>query len=249
MVCNNKRWSYSGKGVNNLIIENKMLLYLMEKYVEIRIHKKTKKDPHKIADVDFYYDIDHAQGAFIKKDDQVCLLIMGSNEWKDWLYNGFIFTKKIKPYDVQSNVKVHHGFYKSYLCIRNVIHNYIQSNNIKSLIVMGQSHGAAVAILASLDIKYNFNIDIIPVLTGCPKVGNEDFMKSYEKRIQNIYRLRYGSDFIPKLLPEFFGFKHIGKESHYGPEDTFLRNLTIIKPIKDHLLHNGMIEEFKNMNE
>lgn len=121
-------------------VEDKTSLYLMEKYQEIRFYKRNKQDPRKIADVDFYYDIGHAQGAFVKKDNQVYLLIMGSNEWKDWFYNFWFFAKKIKPYDVTSEVKVHVGFYKSYLYVRDLIHLYIKSNNVKSIIVMGQSH-------------------------------------------------------------------------------------------------------------
>ncbi len=227
-------------------VEDKISLYLMEKYQEIRFVKKHNKDPRTIEDVDFYYDIGHAQGAFVKKDDQVYLLIMGSNEWKDWFYNFWFFAKKVKPYNVTSNIRVHIGFYKSYLYIRDLVHLYIKSNNVKSLIVMGQSHGAAVTVLASLDIKYNFeDIDIAAVLTGCPRAGNDEFAKSYEKRIDHVYRFKYGCDLITKLPPKFFGFADVGPEMHVGPKDTFWRNLTIIRPILDHMLAHGMIKEFK----
>lgn len=201
-------------------------IYIVEKYSEVRysnrglfFKKRNPIDPRSIPDVVDYFDDGHIQGFFVIKGDRKFIFILGSNELADWIYN-FQFRLMITPYKevgVRDEIKVHKGFYKSYLRVREFIHDKIRDD--KKVIVYGQSLGAAVATLAALDIQYNFpDKEVACVTTGSPRVGNEEFVLSYNKRIPDTTRFVYGNDIVSNVPQKWLGYRHVHGLVHLGPE-------------------------------
>lgn len=221
-------------------ISDEMKSYLVNKYYEIKkqdnkLFSKHADDPNKIVkDVINFIQRKHVQVAVIKKDEYKIFIILESNQFMDWLYNlWFRFSKTpYKETGTKSKIKVHMGFYKSYLMIRNDI--LTNSKNSKKVIIMGQSLGSAISTFAALDIQYNDNSkNICCMITGSPRVGNQAFVDSYNKRVPDTYRYVYGNDLVPNVPFKWMGFKHVNKEIHLGKKRK--HGLSIF----DHLYNTG----------
>lgn len=210
--------------------------YILEKYSEVRyanrglFFKKRKQiDLRTIEDVKEYFTSKHMEGVVIEKDGEEALMIFGSNQLIDWFFNlSFRFKETPYPSVTKDEIKVHKGFYRSYLTIRDYIRQ--RFSETEKLVVYGQSLGAAVATFAMLDLKYNYpSIEIDPVSTGSPRVGNESFRQSFNKYISGYRRYVCGSDLVTSVPPKSFGFIHVVEEIHLGKRRRF-------PSIKDHMI-------------
>ncbi len=185
----------------------KQVAFIIDRYVKVR-----GGDKH-APDVIDYIEIINEEVAILKNGDQLIFMVIGSNDFFDWVFN-FMFRKRIVPYNGNNKkLKVHNGFYKAYQLIREKTHMYIKHKDIKSVVVHGHSHGAGIATLMAVDIQYNFpEIDLGCVLTGSPRVGNKIFKGSYDKRVPNTMLFRYANDPIARLPFKFMGYSHVSKE-------------------------------------
>ena len=157
------------------------------------------------------WDIDHMQGLFAKVDDDTFYIQhMGSNEFVDWIFN-FMFRKKVVAYGNESSpVRLHKGFYTSYLLIRDKIHALVKEHKPKKLVIFGQSLGAALQTLNVIDIQYNFpDIKLVSFNTGSPRIGNSDFAASFNKRVTDHVTIKNGMDVVTSVPPKWFGFVHV----------------------------------------
>ncbi len=154
---------------------------------------------------------------FIKKSgSEVLIIFRGTDSKINWA-NNFYFCKKTIPYgNNSSKIKVHSGFLTGYKSIRKKIHQRIPKD-ICRIKITGHSLGAALAVLCAVDIQYNFkNADIEAYLFGCPRVGNKDFVKSYNKRVFKTLRVTNGNDIVTKLPLKLSGYRHVGINIHTG---------------------------------
>jgi predicted lipase len=112
-----------------------------------------------------------------------------------------------------NNIQIHNGFLDQYLQIKQElftnIDNIIKNNNIKNISLSGHSSGGAIANIASIDFcKKYINTKITCVTFGSPKVGNNNFVKEYNKYVKDSYRIVNKNDII-EHLPLPFLYKHI----------------------------------------
>lgn len=142
----------------------------------------------------------------------------GSDSPRDWKTN-MMFDKMTIPYgNTKSPIRVHSGFIKAYKSpgARDVIHRAITCD-IKAVRISGHSQGAALAILCSVDLEYNFpDLDYEVYLFGAPRVGNKAFRDSYNRRLLKVFRVENGNDIVTKVPPKFMGFRHVGMRLHVG---------------------------------
>ena len=174
------------------------------------------------------------------------LSFAGTNEIKDILVD-IDFWQKTIPYDnTQTKIRVHKGFYKSYLSVRIRILSYLIENKVKSLYVTGHSYGAALALLAAVDIQYNLpNIKIEYVTTfGCPRIGNQAFVNSFNKRVPNTYRIENGNDLVARIPPAFMGYRHAGQMFHIGKKKRFY-----LFSLSDHFAKNYKLKLEESEND
>lgn len=145
-------------------------------------------------------------------DSTLIVAFRGSDSKKDWQAD-LRFMKKRVPYDNKnSKIRVHSGFINRYKTpqIRQHILSYI-TKDIKKVIVLGHSYGAALATLCAVDIQYNHpSKDIEVALFGAPRVGNKAFQKSFDKRVYKTLRVENGNDIVTKVPLKWMGFRHVG---------------------------------------
>lgn len=192
--------------------------------------KRRQIDLETIEDVKEHFSVANMEGVIVEKDGKEILMIFGSNELIDWFYN-FSFRFMTTPYPsvTRDEIKVHKGFYTSYLRIRDFILKRFKNN--ENLIVYGQSLGGAIATLAALDLKYNYrNLNIELITTGSPKVGNNEFARSFNKYIGNYVRYVYGRDIVVIAPPGLFGYVHVVEETTLG------KKKKIRMSVKDHMV-------------
>lgn len=127
---------------------------------------------------------------------------------------------KVYPYSgaSSSGALMHRGFVNAYFSVRDRIHEYIANHTISSVTTTGHSLGGALATLCAVDVQYNFSDKVtIDVYTyGAPKVGNDGFRDSFNRRVPNSYRFVHGMDIVPELPRWWQGYRAVEKEFRIG---------------------------------
>lgn len=204
---------------------------MIEKDSNKNIEKVKKYFPNAYTFVDKKTD---TEGFCNIIDKELIVYFRGTevHEIKDWLTD-IRFKQMVYPYNnVSSKIKVHKGFIDAYKTIREFIHNFISMNkgSFDNIVVIGHSLGGALATLCSIDLQYNFSSqykNLACYTYGAPKVGNKEFVISYNKRIPDSNRIYLLNDIVPKL-PPFPIFSHV-KGYHIGPWFPLLGLLELIK--------------------
>jgi triacylglycerol lipase len=145
--------------------------------------------------------------------------------------------EKVYPYESggSSGALMHRGFVQAYFSVRDQIHDYVKSHEISSVTTTGHSLGGALATLCAVDIQYNFanKVSVEAYTYGAPKVGNDAFRESFNKRVPNSYRFAHGMDIVVELPRWWQGYRHVDKEIRIGQRFS----LTFISSrFKDHAL-------------
>jgi len=150
-----------------------------------------------------------------------------------------------------NNIQIHNGFLNQYLQIKQElltnIDIIIKNNNIKNISLSGHSSGGAIANIASIDFckKYN-NIKIMCVTFGSPKVGNNNFVKEYNKYVKDSYRIVNKNDII-EHLPLPFLYKHIHKPIYLEENKKFKLNNILLNIYKYFKYKHLLITYIKNL--
>lgn len=159
-----------------------------------------------------------------KGENDFIISFRGTDEAKDWITD-LKFWKKELPYEnKKTKVRVHSGFYNSYLTIRDDILKFGEehlstssSETLFNINIMGHSYGSALAVLCALDLQFNYPCAQFNVIVfGCPRIGNKHFVKSYNKRLIKTLRIENGNDIVTKLPFKFLGYSHVGIKIHIG---------------------------------
>jgi triacylglycerol lipase len=168
----------------------------------------------------------HVEGFFALEEGNLYIAFRGSDGIPDWIDN-FTFWQKVIPYrekGTNKKIKVHTGFYLQYRHIRDIIHAKVERHKRDypegCVIVTGHSLGGALATLCALDILYNFfgeNLQKVKCLTyGAPRVGNNAFRKSFNKRVVNSLRYVNGDDVVCKVPYSWMGYRHVATKIKIG---------------------------------
>ncbi|MBE9169181.1 lipase family protein [Pleurocapsales cyanobacterium LEGE 06147] len=128
--------------------------------------------------------------------------------------------EKVYPYEEKSDsgALMHRGFIRAYFSVRERIHEYIRNRELSSVTTTGHSLGGALATLCAVDIQYNFSnqVSIEGYTFGAPKVGNDGFRESFNRRVPDNYRFVHGMDIVPELPRWWQGYRHVDKEFRIG---------------------------------
>lgn len=153
--------------------------------------------------------------AIQREGDKVYLLFQKSNSKTDWLHNFLFFAKPYKEMDI--TWRCHRGF----LCVWKSIEPYlvdtILDKSIKQFIIVGYSHGAAIATLAHEYVWYNRpdvrENGLIGYGFGCPRCyfGIFGVKKALKERWKDFHPVRDLNDLVTHMPPVLFGFRHVNK--------------------------------------
>ena len=155
--------------------------------------------------------------AFKRDGDNLYIFFEKSDGLRDWINN---LSFCVLPYgDMEHPWRCHGGFLRVMKSTREAINEALSEKNIRSVTLVGYSHGAALAVLAHEYIWFNYpnlRTEITGYGFGCPRVLFGKIPKCVLNRWSNFYRISYRGDLITHLPPALFGFRHIGSAVRIG---------------------------------
>lgn len=129
----------------------------------------------------------------------------GATDWK----NNFAFIAK--PYrDMKNLWFCHRGFLKVWKSIEPHIANLILDPKIKTINIVGYSHGGAIAQLCYEYVKFNRpDVKVTGFGFGAPRVLWGFASKAVKERFKGFVVVKNGEDIVTKMPPTVFGFRHL----------------------------------------
>ena len=154
--------------------------------------------------------------------DALFLWFEHSNGILDWIHN---LQFAAMPYrDMQPNWECHAGFLRVWKSLRPQILPLIRAPNVRSVTVVGYSHGAALAVLCHEAIWFE-RPDLREHLQGfgfgCPRVLFGCVPPELALRWDHFYVIRNLDDLVTHLPPRALGFCHVGNLITVGAPDRY----------------------------
>ena len=160
----------------------------------------------------------------------------GEEDWK----NNFDFPAK--PYkDMGVTWHCHRGFLKVWKSIEPYVKESIMKENVKRIIVVGYSHGGAIATLCHEYVWFNrpdLRDNIFGYGFGAPRVFWGCMSEELKERWKNFHIIRNLNDAVTYLPPSIFGFKHVNKVEKIGTKDEFAVRTKMLKCLDAHRSEN-----------
>lgn len=119
----------------------------------------------------------------------------------------------------------HGGFLRVWRSILPYIEGALLDLDVREIVTVGYSHGAAMALLCHEHIWYN-RADIRERIKsfgfGCPRViwGR---VPQERERWRGFYRIKNYDDVVTHLPPRVLGFRHVGREINIGGAGRYSR--------------------------
>lgn len=160
----------------------------------------------------------------IKRDgEKLTLLFEKSNGLTDW-WNNFDFPAK--PYrDMQNLWFCHRGFLRVWKSIEPYIASEITDQRVKKIVIIGYSHGGAIAQLCYEYVKFNRpDVDTEGYGFGSPRVFWGFPCKTVKERFKGFVVVRNGKDLITHLPPILLGFCHVCEVLKIGESDGLIKD-------------------------
>lgn len=162
-----------------------------------------------------------------REGERVYLLFEKSNGAIDWKNNLDFPAKAYR--EMQDTWFVHRGFLRVFNTVKEQIAPIVQDQRVKSMILSGYSHGAALALLA-----HEYCVFHRPDLAkriygfgfGCPRVVWGGVPQKVKERFARFTVIRNDLDVVTHLPPALLGYRHvgnmlkIGRGARYGPIDS-----------------------------
>ncbi len=138
-------------------------------------------------------------GFITESFDKIIIAFRGTDSYKDNESDQDLYQV---PYPFAANAgKTHRGFTCIYQSARDqLIRELGKLSTDKSLYITGYSLGAALAVLAALDIAVNTPFINPKVYTyGSPRTGDPEFVSRFDQTIENSIRIVNVHDVIPTI--------------------------------------------------
>ena len=168
-----------------------------------------------------------ASFCYEKRGGLLYIFFEHSNGITDWKNN---FDFPAKPYrDMENRWYVHRGFLRVWKSAREYLKGQIYDKSVRGIVIVGYSHGAALALLCHEFCVFNrkdIADNIYGFGFGCPRVVYGCLRRRICERFKHFYVIRNCRDIVTHLPPCLFGFRHvgnlihIGKNANYGPIDS-----------------------------
>ena len=119
--------------------------------------------------------------------------------------------------DMLKKWRVHGGFHKVWKSMQDDIEAYVAEflanhPEIKKIVIIGYSHGAALAVLATEDMEYLYGktYEVSGYGFGTPRVLWGIVPKEVKERLRNFTSVRNIPDIVTHVPPMLFGFRNAG---------------------------------------
>ena len=175
------------------------------------------------------------------RGDILYIFFQHSNGIIDWR-NNFDFPSKAYR-EMENTWHVHRGFLRVWKSARDCLKERIFNQGVKGIVIVGYSHGAALALLCHEFCMYN-RPDIAESIYGygfgCPRVVHGCLKRKICERFRHFYIIRNCRDIVTHVPPLLFGFRHVGNIIHIGKKAKY-------GPINSHRPEN-YLEQLKILN-
>jgi predicted lipase len=143
-----------------------------------------------------------------KIDDTLYIAFQWTESKIDWKQN---FKFVIKPYRNMKDLWfVHKGFIENYKSVRDEINDKIKYYDFDRIVVLGYSHGAALATLCYEDLYYNnLGWSISAYVFGSPRVVWFP-SKKIKYRFNHLFNYQVRGDIVNRLPFNILGYFHVG---------------------------------------
>ncbi len=157
------------------------------------------------------------------------LLFEWSDGREDWHNNLTFFAQKVNPRASKTEVwYAHRGFLRVWRSMETAvterIANQIQNGHIQTLLCVGYSHGAALALLATEALSRYFgdSVAVNGYGFGSPRVVKGRLPEAVSQRLSGFHTVRNIPDLVTHLPPKAWGYRHIqlqeiGEKGKYRP--------------------------------
>lgn len=144
-----------------------------------------------------------------------------SSSWYNWAENMRAWrTDTTYPVPgAPKALRIHSGFLVLYnsssmaSTIKQAFGELLQAHPQGPTYLLGHSMGGALAQLAALDLKINFDLPDVKVYTfGSPRLGNSVFSDFFNEHVTEAWRFTHGRDIVPSVPPQLLGFHHVSRE-------------------------------------
>lgn len=156
--------------------------------------------------------------AYVPERNQVMVAFAGTDPLsiKNWIDD---IDTLMTGYGACSGCEIHEGFLRTYNSVvgqvRSVVKDYTSAHPGASVTVTGHSLGAALAMIAVMDLSQQ-GYNVAETYTfGLPRVGNDALRKYYETLVSDTFRVTHHRDPVPHLPMESWGFHHPATEVFY----------------------------------
>ena len=187
----------------------------------------------------------------IERDgDTLYLFFEWSDEKEDWINN---FDFPAKPYkDMGTTWYCHRGFLKVWKSIEPYLKDAVMDETIKQVIIVGYSHGAAIATLCHEYVWFNrpdLRDKLVGYGFGCPRCfWGWTISEELKERWANFHPVRNLNDLVTYVPPVLFGFRHVNTVITIGTKDKFKVRESQLKCIDAHR-HTNYIYSLENMGD
>jgi len=158
---------------------------------------------------------------------RIVIAFRGTGDWRD-LLKDIELIQTSYPYASDSG-RTHKGFTELYAAsVRSQVLRVLKKLPLtKKLYITGHSLGGALATLCALDVAVNTKFKRPRVVTfGSPRVGDESFANTFNRKVFHSFRVVNGGDWVPHIpLRATFGIRYrhvrrlieLGSRSHRIP--------------------------------
>ena len=148
---------------------------------------------------------------FERKGEELRIYFEPSNGTRDWLNN---LTFHATPYrEMQPPWQCHAGFLKCWKSVKPQIAELISDPSLHRVLIVGYSHGAALALLCH-EFVYFHRSDLRNRLLGlgfgCPRVIYGCVPIAIAQRWERFFVIRNIDDIVTHLPPRALGYCHVG---------------------------------------
>lgn len=171
-----------------------------------------------ILDADYIQLSENAASYYVQKSGSTLLLLFeksnGATDWK----NNLDFPAKLYR-EKRDAFFVHRGFLRVWESILPKIADAVTDKSVRSILIGGYSHGAAIAALCHeycvfrrcdlADSIYGYGF-------GCPRVFWGFLNARVKARFRRFTVIRNCRDLVTHLPPSIFGYRHVGNVIHIG---------------------------------
>lgn len=168
---------------------------------------------NRVINADYHHVENDGSYAIEREGDTVYLLFQKSNGKVDWK-NNLDFPAKAYN-DQEIPWKCHRGFLRVWKSIKPYIADTVHDMSVKKFVIVGYSHGAAIASLCHEYVWYerqdlDHGEGIVGYGFGCPRVYfGWRLKKGLRYRWRNFHPIRNEKDIVTHCPPLLFGFRHV----------------------------------------